>query len=68
MSAAPGERFEVRDPGDLDAAGVLGEADLVERRVAVRKLELAYQWAVLHPAPTETQTVPGCRGCWGPGS
>jgi hypothetical protein len=54
MSAAPEERFEV---GDLDPAGVLAAAAAAERderRAALRKLELAYQWAVLHPATAET--------------
>src|SRR5215217_6659559 len=54
MSAAPNERHEV---GDLDPAGVLAEAAAVEiesRRIEVRRLKLAYQWAVLHPATTET--------------
>jgi len=54
MSAAPEERFEV---GDLDPAGVLAaaaEAELDERRAALRKLELAYQWAVLHPSTADT--------------
>ena len=38
---------------DLDPAGVLAclaEAELDERRAGVRKLELALQWCVLHPA------------------
>jgi hypothetical protein len=50
MSAAPEERFEV---GDLDPAGVLAAAAENEREVRageLRRLELAYQWAVLHPA------------------
>ena len=54
MSAAPEERYEV---GDLDPAGVLAEAERVEvesRRIEIRRLELAYQWAVLHPATAET--------------
>src|SRR4051794_23964774 len=54
MTAAPEERFEV---GDLDAAGVLDAiavAELDERAAAARKLALAYQWAVLHPATEET--------------
>jgi hypothetical protein len=57
MSAAPVEEFEVGDAGDLDAAGVLAaaaEAEQAERRAALRKLELAYQWAILHPASDET--------------
>jgi hypothetical protein len=54
MSAAPAEEFEVED---LDAAGLLeaaAEAELMERRASLRKLELAYRWAVLHPATSET--------------
>ena len=54
MSAVPEERFEV---GDLDPAGVLAaaaEAELDERRAALRKLELAHQWAILHPATADT--------------
>ncbi len=50
MAAAPEERFEVED---LDAAGVLDAiavAEFDERAAAARKLALAYQWAVLHPA------------------
>src|SRR5881392_3472882 len=54
MSAAPEERREV---GDLDPAGVLAEAARVEvesRKIEVRRLRLAYRWAVLHPATAET--------------
>ena len=54
MSAAPEERFEV---GDLDPAGVLAltESNELEiRERALLRLELAYQWAVLHPATSET--------------
>ena len=54
MSAAPVEEFEVED---LDAAGVLeaaAQAEQAERRAALMKLRLAYQWAVLHPATAET--------------
>jgi len=54
MSAAAAEEFEVED---LDAVGVLeaaAEAEAMERRAALRKLRLAYQWAVLHPATAET--------------
>ncbi len=54
MSAAPEERFEV---GDLDPAGVLALTESNEREIRERellRLELAYQWAVLHPATTET--------------
>ena len=54
MSAAPVEEFEVED---LDAAGVLqaaAEAEQAERRAAADELRLAYQWAVLNPATTET--------------
>ena len=64
MSAAPGERVEV---GDLDPAGVLAEAERVEvesRRIEVRRLRLAYQWAVLHPATADT----GVETPGGPGS
>jgi len=54
MSAAPEERFEV---GDLDPAGVLDLARENEREIRERellRLELAYQWAVLHPATVDT--------------
>jgi len=57
MSAAPVEEFEAWDPRDLDAAGVLAaaaEAEQAERRAAARKLQLAYQWAVLNPATQDT--------------
>ena len=49
MSAAPVEEFEVED---LDAAGVLeaaAAAEQAERRAALMKLRLAYQWAILQP-------------------
>ena len=49
MSAAPVEEFEVED---LDAAGVLeaaAEAEQAERRAALMKLRLAYQWAIMQP-------------------
>ena len=54
MSAAPVEEVEV---GDLDPAGVLAMAEANEREIRERellRLELAYQWAVLHPASGET--------------
>ena len=54
MSAAPVEEFEVED---LDAAGVLeaaAEAEQAERRAAVMKLRLAYQWAIINPATRDT--------------
>ena len=54
MSAAPEERFEV---GDLDPAGVLALAADNEREIRERellRLELAYQWAILHPATADT--------------
>ncbi len=54
MSAAPVEAFEVED---LDAAGVLeaaAQAEQAERRAALMKLRLAYQWAILNPATPET--------------
>ena len=54
MSAAPVEAFEVED---LDASGVLeaaAQAEQAERRAAVLKLRLAYQWAVLNPATPDT--------------
>ena len=38
-------------PGVLAAAA---EAEQTERRAAARKLELAYRWAVLHPATGDT--------------
>jgi hypothetical protein len=54
MSTTVRERYEV---GDLDPVGVLeaaAEAEQAERRAAFRKLELAHQWAVLHPATQDT--------------
>ena len=54
MSAAPVEELEVED---LDASRVLeaaAEAEVAERRAALMKLRLAYQWATLHPATSET--------------
>jgi hypothetical protein len=63
MSAAPEERFEV---GDLDPAGVLALARTNEREIRERellRLELAYQWAVLHPATADTGVeTPGGPG------
>ena len=63
MSAAPEERHEV---GDLDPAGVLAEAERVEiesRKIEVRRLHLAYQWTVLHPATGDTGVeTPGGPG------
>src|SRR5215218_8524725 len=63
MSAAPNERFEV---GDLDPAGVLAAAKtnrVVLLRAQVTELELAYQWAVLHPATEDTGVeTPGGPG------
>ncbi|MBF4762871.1 hypothetical protein ISU07_07005 [Nocardioides islandensis] len=53
MSTTVVESFEVDDLGGLDAAGVLdalSETEHQERRASARKLALAYQWAVLHPA------------------
>ena len=50
MSAAPEERREV---GDLDPAAVLALAESNEREIRERellRLELAYHWAILHPA------------------
>src|SRR5690349_19034331 len=57
MSTAVVERFEVVD---LDPSGVLdalGDSDREERRASARKLALAYQWAVLHPAPVESNVL-----------
>src|SRR4051794_32697149 len=54
MSASPGERFEVED---LDPAGVLAAVKENERELRVRelrRLELAYQWTVLHPPTADT--------------
>jgi hypothetical protein len=54
MSAAPVQEFEV---GDLDPAGVLALAEANEREIRERellRLQLAHQWAVLHPATGET--------------
>jgi hypothetical protein len=52
--------------GDLDPAGALAEAAAVEiesRRIEVRRLRLAYQWAVLHPATGDTGVeTPGGPG------
>jgi hypothetical protein len=48
---------EVSSLDELDAAGVLreaAEAEAAERRAGVRKLELALQWCVLHPATVVT--------------
>src|SRR5215218_7709836 len=63
MSAAPNERVEV---GDLDPAGVLALAKTNEREIRERellRLELAYQWAVLHPATADTGVeTPGGPG------
>ena len=63
MSAAPEERFEV---GDLDPAGVLALAADNEREIRERellRLELAYQWAILHPATADTGVeTPGGPG------
>jgi hypothetical protein len=42
---------------DLDPAGVLaclGDTETAERRASLRKLELALQWCVLHPATADT--------------
>ena len=54
MSTATGERFEVED---LDAAAVLELARDNERELRRReflKLQLAYQWAILHPATEDS--------------
>ena len=54
MSTTVREEYEV---GDLDPTGVLeaaAEAERIEREAALRKLELGYQWAVLHPATADT--------------
>ena len=63
VSAAPNERFEV---GDLDPVGVLAAAKsnrVVLLRAQVTELELAYQWAVLHPASEDTGVeTPGGPG------
>ena len=64
MSAAPGERFEV---GDLDPAGVLARprnpTGWCCSGSQVAALELAHQWAVLHPATEDTGVeTPGGPG------
>ncbi len=54
MPTTPVDQCEV---ADLDATGVLAmaaEAEQAERAAALLKLRLAHQWAVLHPATTET--------------
>ncbi len=54
MSTATEERFEVED---LDAAAVLELARDNERELRRReflKLQLAYQWAILHPATEDS--------------
>ena len=54
MSTRVREEYEV---GDLDPSAVLEaavEAELAERRAALRKLELAAHWADLHPATHDT--------------
>ena len=54
MSAATVEELEV---GDLDPAALLELASANEREIRERellRLELAHQWAVLHPAPADT--------------
>jgi hypothetical protein len=60
MSTTVVESFEVDDLGGLDAAGVLdalSETEHQERRASARKLALAYQWAVLHPASVESNIL-----------
>ena len=54
MSAATVEELEV---GDLDPAALLELASANEREIRERellRLELAHQWAVLHPATADT--------------
>ena len=63
MSTALAGRFEMVDHVDLDgldAAGVLdalSDTDQEERQATAWKLALAYQWAVLHPAPVESSIL-----------
>ncbi len=45
---------EVDDLGPADVLARVGDAETAERRAALRKLELALQWCVLHPATAET--------------
>jgi len=45
---------EVAGLGPASVLEAAAEADLAERRAAVRKLELAHQWALLHPATRES--------------
>jgi hypothetical protein len=52
--------IEVDDIDDLDRAGLLAsvaDAEAAERRASLRKLELALQWCVLHPATADTGTA-----------
>ncbi|MEO6511736.1 MAG: DUF222 domain-containing protein, partial [Nocardioides sp.] len=62
MSAATTETFEVVD---LDPAGVLAAIAENEREIRVRelhRLELAHQWAVLHPALDVAEEAVGGDG------
>ena len=68
VSTAVAEGFEVVD---LDAVGVLealSDSDLEERRATARKLALAYQWAVLHPAPEESSILESPESLGGEGT
>ena len=45
---------------DLDPAGLLGaasEAERLDRMVQHRKLRIAYEWCVQHPATADTGTA-----------
>jgi hypothetical protein len=77
MSTAVVERFEVvdlvdlGDHVDLDPVGVLDalcDSDREERRAAARKLALAYQWAVLHPATDRSNVLESPESLGGDGT
>ncbi|MBF4763940.1 hypothetical protein ISU07_12455, partial [Nocardioides islandensis] len=68
MSTAVVERFEVVD---LDPSGVLdalSDSDAEERRATARKLALAYQWAVLHPATDRSNVLESPEALGGDGT
>src|SRR5688572_13054645 len=66
-------RVEAIDVEDLDAAGLLAAASVAEqpdRMVQHRKLRIAYEWCVQHPATDESGTatwgdtgLPGLSDC-----
>ena len=68
MSAVSVDELEV---GDLDAAGVLALARDNEREIRERevlRLELAYQWAVLHPAEPTSDVLDAEESLGGDGT